>query len=192
MTELDSKRPAFTIGIRGYDRHQVDEYVDHLQERVEEAEERAHDAETEYIFDEHAAVGPRIAEIFALAEAEARELRERVATEATQLVSEARTEAEAIIDAAEHSAREVKQRAGREHAEMIAELESERERIRDEVMELEQRRAEAIGELNRLRDVLGEAAGGVGGARPRGARALPPGGGETVELPAITAEAEEY
>jgi DivIVA domain-containing protein len=192
MTELDAKRPEFTVGLRGYDRAQVDQYLEHLQERVEEAEERAHDAEHEYIFDQHAAIGPRIAEMFALAEAEARELRDRVATEATQLVSEARTAAEAITDAAERSAREAKERTRREHAEMVEELEAERDRIRDEVTELELRQAEAIADLNRLRDVLGEAAGVVGGGRTTTTQALPAGDGETIELPAVAAEAEEY
>jgi len=153
------KKPEFTIGIRGYDRAQVDRYIDYLQGLVVEADERAHSAETEYVFDQHAAVGPRIAEIFALAEAEARELRERVATEATQLVSEARTEARAIVDAAEHSAQDATDRARRDHEDMLAELQNERDRIREEVAELEMRKAEAIGELNYLRDVLGQAAG---------------------------------
>jgi DivIVA domain-containing protein len=191
MTDMDTRRPEFAVGIRGYDRSQVDQYVEELEERVEEAEERAHHAETEYIFDQHAAVGPRIAEIFALAEAEARELRERVATEATQLVSEARTEAKAIVDAAERSAREITERARREQAEMLAELTRDRDHICDEVEELELRRAEGISALNRLRDALGDAAGLVGGGREATTEALPPGD-ETIELPAITGDTEEY
>ncbi len=192
MTDLDTKRPEFTVGIRGYDRSQVDQYVEELEERVQEAEERAHDAETEYIFDQHAAIGPRIAEIFALAEAEARELRERVTTEGAQLVSEARTEAGTIIDAAERSARDVRERARREQAEMLAELERDRDRIYDEVAELELRRAEAIAELTRLRDALGDAAGLVSRSHATTTELLPPGDGETIELPAVSGEAEEY
>ena len=192
MTALDPRNPEFAVGIRGYDRAQVDRYIEYLQGLVEEADERARDAQTEYVFDEHAAIGPRIAEIFALAEAEARELRERVASEATELVSEARTEAKAIIDAAERSARDVTERARHDHAELLDELESERDRIREEVAELELRRADAIGELNRLRDVLGEAAGLVGGGRESTTRALPAGDGETIELPAIASDTGEY
>ena len=191
MTDLDTKRPEFTVGIRGYDRSQVDQYVEELQERIEEAQQRAQSAETEYIFDQHAAVGPRIAEIFALAEAEARELRERVATEATQLLSEARTEAQAIVDAAERSARDVTGRARREQAEMLDELTRDRDRICDEVAELELRRAEAISELNRLRDALGAAADLVRGSHATPTEALP-AGDETIELPAIASETEEY
>ena len=191
MTDLDTRRPEFTIGIRGYDRTQVDEYVEYLKNLIVEADGRARDAETEYVFDEHAAVGPRVAEIFALAEAEARELRERVASDATRFVSDARVEAKAIIDAAEHAAREVKERLRRDQAEMVTELESHRDRIRDEVAALELRRTEAIAELNRLRDTLGEAAGALGSGRPTAKQALPRGDGETVELPAIAEDIDE-
>jgi cell division septum initiation protein DivIVA len=192
MTALDPKNPEFTVGLRGYDRTEVDRYIEYLQGLVEEADQRAREAHAEFVFDEHAAIGPRIAEIFALAEAEARELRERVVSEATQLVSEARTEATAIVDAAEHSARETRERARHDHAELLDELEGERDRIREEVAELELRRAEAIGELNRLRDVLGEAAGLIGGGQTDTTRALPPGDEETVELPPLTADTGEY
>jgi DivIVA domain-containing protein len=191
MTELDTRNPEFTVGIRGYDRAQVDEYVDYLKRLVADAEQRARDAEAEHEFDEHAAVGPRIAEIFALAEAEARELRDRVSTQFGGLVDEARTDARAIIDAAERAADEVRERAEREHVAMLSELDSDRKRIRDEVTILERCKAEAIGELNRLRELLAEAAGVVGrAAESGGARiALPTQvispSDETVELPAI-------
>jgi DivIVA domain-containing protein len=191
MTELDTRNPEFTISIRGYDRTQVDEYVDYLQGLVADAEQRARDAAAEYEFDEHAAVGPRITEIFALAEAEARELRDRVGTQSSSLVGEARTEARAIIDAAERAADEIRERAERDHVVMLSELDAYRERIRDQVGVLERRKAEAIGELNRLRELLGEAAGVVGraadsgGARAAVTQVIGPGD-ETVELPAIT------
>jgi DivIVA domain-containing protein len=192
MTELDTRNPEFTVGIRGYDRTQVDEYVNHLQRLVADAEQRARDAAAEYEFDQHAAVGPRIAEIFALAEAEARELRDRVSTQSSGLVGEARTEARAIIDAAEHAADEIRERAERDHVVMLSEFETYRERIRDQVAVLERRKAEAIGELNRLRELLGEAAGVVGRAAELGGASVTVAthvigpGDETVELPAIT------
>lgn len=193
MAELDTeiRAPEFTIALRGYDRAQVDEYVEYVQRLITNADARVRDAETEYVFDQHAAIGPRVAEIFALAEAEARELREQVTTEATEIVSEARVEAKAIIDAAEHAARETRERAQRDHDEMLAEFERDRDRIREEAVALEWRKAEAIGELNRLRAVLGEAAGLVGDDGAPETKALPAPEGATVELPAISAD-EEY
>jgi DivIVA domain-containing protein len=173
MTNLKTRTPEFAMGRRGYDRAQVDEYIDQLRRLVAGAEARARDAESEYVFDEHAAVGPRIAEIFALAEAEARE----------------------ITTTARRSAGELRERVEREHVVMFAELEQERERIRDEVAVLERRKAEAIGELHRLREVLGEAAGIVGNVVEINGRTAPArligGSDETVELPAVTVDLDE-
>ncbi|HEX3805071.1 MAG TPA: DivIVA domain-containing protein [Solirubrobacteraceae bacterium] len=191
MTDLDTRHPEFTVAIRGYDRAQVDEYVDYLQRLVADAEDRARDAEAEYVFDEHAAVGPRIAEMFALAEAEARDLRNQVSQETGELLAEARKETKAIIDAAERSARDVKQRAQRDHEEMLAEFERDRNRIRDEAVALELRKAEAVGDLRRLRDLLGEASGVVARAAAGEPQIEGPSDGETVELPALAASAQK-
>jgi DivIVA domain-containing protein len=173
MPDLKTRSPEFATGLRGYDRAQVDDYIDQLRRLLADAEARAHDAEAEYVFDEHAAVGPRIAEIFALAEAEARE----------------------ITATARQSAGDLRQRVEREHVVMFAELEQERERIRDEVAVLERRKAEAIGELHRLRELLGEAAGVVGDVVEISGRATPTrligGTDETMELPAVTADLDE-
>ena len=196
MTDLDTRSPAFSVGIRGYDREQVDEYIDQLQGLLADARARARDAEAEFLFDEHAAVGPRIAEIFALAEAEARELRDRVSSKSDGLVDEARVEAQAIVQAAEHAAQAITDRAEKDRVEMLEEFQRDRERIRDEVAVLERRKAEAVGELNRLREMLGEAAGVAGNAvGPRGRAGAPPrpigSGDETMELPAVSADLDE-
>ena len=195
MTDLDTKRPAFTSGLRGYDRGQVDAYIDHLHELVADAEARARDAQTEFVHEQHAAIGPRIAEIFALAEAEARELRDTIGSQSTGLVDNARKEAAEIVAAAKQDAAELRDRTERDHVVMFAELEQERERVRDEVAVLERCKAEAVGELNRLRELLGDAAGVVGQvAEIRGRHAprqLPGPGDETVEMPAVTADLGE-
>jgi cell division septum initiation protein DivIVA len=193
MTALTTKTPEFTTGIRGYDRAQVDEYIGYLQDLVADADERARDAHAEFVFDQHAAIGPRIAEIFALAEAEARDLRDNVSSQATGLVDEARREANGILEAAQRAAKEIRERTEREHVVMFAELEQERERIRDEVAVLERCKAETIGELNQLRELLGQAAGVAGHVaegRGRGqapAQLIAPSD-ETAEIPAVTAE----
>jgi DivIVA domain-containing protein len=128
MTELDTRNPEFSVGIRGYDRAQVDEYVDDLKR---------------------------------------------------------------LLADAERSADEIRERAEREHVAMLSEFDSDRRRIRDEVTILERCKAEAIGELNRLRELLGEAAGVVGRATESGGARIPlptqviSGSDETVELPAI-------
>jgi cell division septum initiation protein DivIVA len=196
MTALQTKTPGFTSGIRGYDRAQVDEYIGYLQDLVADADERARDAHAEFVFDQHAAIGPRIAEIFALAEAEARDLRDSISSRTTGLIEEARHEASEILVSAKRAAEEVRERTEREHVVMFAELEQERKRIGDEVAVLERCKAEAIGELNQLRELLGQAAGVVGHvAEMRGRGETPTQliapSDETVEIPAVPAELDQ-
>ncbi len=196
MTDLDTRRrPEFASGIRGYDRAQVDEYIEYLHELVADAEDRANDAQTEVVLDQHAAIGPRVAEIFALAEAEARDMRDGITRQSTGLIDAARKEARELVVAAKRETDEIRERAERDHVVMFAELEQERERIRDEVAVLERCKAEAVGELNHLRELLGEAAGVVGHVAEirgrRGPKQLTSSTGETVELPAVTAELGE-
>jgi DivIVA domain-containing protein len=196
MTALETKTPEFTTGIRGYDRAQVDEYIGYLQDLVADADQRARDAHAEFVFDQHAAIGPRIAEIFALAEAEARDLRDNISSQTTGLIDEARREAREIVVSAKRAAEEIRERTERDHVVMFAELEQERERIRDEVAVLERCKAEAIGELNQLRELLGQAAGVVGHVaeiRSHGEAStqLIAPSDETIELPAVTAESDQ-
>ncbi|MDE3132818.1 MAG: hypothetical protein KGL15_01990 [Acidobacteriota bacterium] len=157
MTDLDAGTPEFTIAANGYDRTQVDAHIAHLERLVADAEERARNAEAEYVFDQHAAIGPRIAEIFALAEGEARELRERFSAEGAALVSEARVVARATVQAAERTARELRERLEHDQRELLAELEQDRARIHGEVNVLESRKGAALAELSRLGALLGEA-----------------------------------
>lgn len=48
MTKRELDKPEFWIGLRGYDREQVDDYIDRLRALVSEAEDRARDAERRY------------------------------------------------------------------------------------------------------------------------------------------------
>lgn len=183
-TALDTENPEFTIAIRGYDRVQVDAYIAHLQQRMSQAEQRARDAEAEYVFDQHASIGPRISEIFSLAENEARELRESVSHERSALLTAAKRQADEMLENAERTTREMQQRARQDYETMVAEFERDRDRIRDEAIALEQHKSEALGELRRLRDLIDGAAGVITvaelGAGDTG------GDGRTIEMRAIT------
>src|SRR5258708_38312316 len=76
-TDLPKPQPEFTAAIRGYDRVQVDEYVERLHLLLGDAEERVRAAEDDLEFSRHATVGPRVSQIFDLAVAESQELRDR-------------------------------------------------------------------------------------------------------------------
>ena len=81
MNAITSDRPEFATAIRGYDRPQVDDYIDRMLHLVAEAEDRARAAESELEFSRHSTVGPRVTEIFELAIAEAKEIQGKTSTD---------------------------------------------------------------------------------------------------------------
>jgi cell division septum initiation protein DivIVA len=156
---IDSRRPEFAIAIRGYDRVQVEEYVERLARLLEEAEERARRAESELEFSAHASVGPRVGEIFELAMAEAKELRAGAERESRDVLAVARANAEELVEEARAKAERITADARAEHEELLSAFASERERLQRSVVELEQRREAVLGQLRRLYEALGSAAG---------------------------------
>ena len=205
MTDLDTRHPEFAVAIRGYDRLQVDEYIERLQNLLVEAEDRARSAESDDSLGAHAEVSPRVAQIFELAGEEARELREKVEREGKELVTTARKEAKAIIAAAQETARGTKEQGLRDHDAMLQEFEQERAQITAHVRELEAQKASVLAELRRLYDSLGAASGLAAVAQDRPAqeqlaqeppaqeqRALEAGVGETTTmvLPGAAAQAK--
>ena len=140
----DTRPLEFSIALRGYDRIQVDEYIDRLHALLEQAEDRVRRAEAPHDSAQVAEVGPRITQIFELAREEADELRERARNEANELVRRARHEADALLRANQD-----------EWDRLLDEYEAERDRIRNEVRTLNERKSLVVGELRRLRETLG-------------------------------------
>jgi cell division septum initiation protein DivIVA len=159
MSDLVKAQPEFTTAIRGYDRLQVDDYVERLHGLLAEAEERSRAAEDDLEFSRHATVGPRVSEIFDLAVAESQELRERVKTDAGALLANAHAEAERLLTAVQREATELRERTQSEHEDLLDELEIEREAAQARLVALEERRMRVMEELKRLHDALGTAAG---------------------------------
>jgi cell division septum initiation protein DivIVA len=148
MSAANEERPQFAVAIRGYDRLQVDEYIDRLTEMVSEAEQRAREAEADLEYSRHTSVGPRVAQIFELAVEEVRELREQAAEEAERLRGSAQEEADEILVRVRFKAEELQ-----------AELDAELDRSRAAIDELDARKEESIRELRRLQEALSAAAG---------------------------------
>ncbi|HWF73855.1 MAG TPA: DivIVA domain-containing protein [Solirubrobacteraceae bacterium] len=197
MTDLDTRHPEFTVAIRGYDRLQVDEYIARLQKLLSEAEGRVKAAESDQDFSSHAAIGPRLAEIFELAAAEARELRSGAERDARELrsgaerdakkrVADAKAYAKELVAEARETARATAEQGESDYERMVAQYEQDRERIRAEVGELEGHRSAILDELGRLHAALGTAMGMVEAPResPR-EEVIALAGSEltTVELP---------
>jgi cell division septum initiation protein DivIVA len=156
---IETRRPEFAIGIRGYDRVQVDDYVERLHRLLEDAEDRARQAESEVEFSAHASVGPRVTEIFELAMQEAKELRGDAEREARDVLAVARANANEIVEEAQAQAERLAADARQDHEEMLVEFARERERMRQSLAELEERRTSVLSALRRLHETLGSAAG---------------------------------
>jgi len=168
MSDITKRKPEFTTSIRGYDRLQVDDYVERLHNLVTYAEQRAREAESELEFREaetelelshHANVGPRVSEILDLAVAESKELRERVKQQADTLFARARREAEGVVESAHVQAAETREQSQRERTDVLAKLDVERHHARGEILELQRRQSELLGNLKQLQDSLGAAVG---------------------------------
>jgi cell division septum initiation protein DivIVA len=158
MTERRA-RPEFATSIRGYDRLQVDEYIDRLHDIASDAEDRARVAESELEFSRHTTVGPRVAQILDLAVEEGKELRERVRVEADRARAEAQTEAEAIAAGARESAELTRTEAERARQEILADADARRREVLGEVERLTESKTRLLGDLGRLQRLLSEATG---------------------------------
>jgi hypothetical protein len=164
MNAINPDRPEFTAAIRGYDRLQVDEYIERLQELVSEAENRARTAESELEFSRHSTVGPRVTEIFELAIAETKELREKTTADCDQARAEAQAEAERFVTVAREKASEIKEQAESEREKVLTALQAERRRAELEIEQLGETKKTMLAELRRLQQALAEAAGIYGEA----------------------------
>lgn len=116
--------PQFSISVRGYDRMQVETYVEQMQHRLDEARarlDRSHDTHTRAVDDLHRrigeledqlaqgerdrlvttepsfhALGEHVGRMLELAQTEANAIRERATHEAEEIVERARHEAERL------------------------------------------------------------------------------------------------
>jgi DivIVA domain-containing protein len=176
MTERP-ERPEFATAIRGYDRLQVDDYIDRLIEITADAEERAGSAEAELEFSRHTTIGPRVGQIFDLAVQEAQELRERVGQEAEQTRTRTRREADETIARARKAADETTASAERRGRETIAGAEATRDEILREVEAVGEQKASLLADLERLQQVLAAAtSAATGGPAPADDRGAEPEG----------------
>lgn len=147
MTDLDTRKPEFSLALRGYDRDQVDGYVQRLQLLLQEAELRAREAESAA---PHPAGKVRALHLVPdpTDEAPARDEDTvqppdaETAAQAANVLEQARKRAQAMIDEATRTAEETRRRSAQEERRLIAQLQHERELLRQELAQLEQRLAD--------------------------------------------------
>jgi cell division septum initiation protein DivIVA len=160
MTERP-EQPEFATAIRGYDKLQVDDYINRLSEIAADAEERARAAEEELEFSRHSTVGPRVGQIFDLAVEEAKDLRRRVSAEAEAMRASARSAVGELISRGNEEARRIRDQTQAERERALADIETERRRAHAEVERLQGAKHVLLSDLARLQEALAAAAGAV-------------------------------
>jgi hypothetical protein len=193
MTESELNKPEFVIGLRGYDRQQVDDYIDRLGGFAAEAEERArvaerrHDAAAADAIKRARAAEASERERAADAERRARaaqaELERRVHTtigpriaqifelavdEAKELRARAEVEADEISSSARNEVEEACALARRE----LNEIEAKCERGRREIAQLEAKEEVLVADLRQLQSALQTVASLIG--NPEHAKMIQP------------------
>jgi cell division septum initiation protein DivIVA len=148
------EQPKFAISMRGYDKLQVDDYVERLRDIATDAEERARLAESELEFSRHATVGPRVAQILDLAVEEAKELRDRVDAEVERTRSHARAQCDETVARARDTAAQIQAEAESARTDILADADAKRLAVLAEVERLSRSRGALLRELERLQHVL--------------------------------------
>jgi DivIVA domain-containing protein len=151
------EQPRFATSMRGYDRLQVDDYVERLRDIVADAEERGRLAESELEFSRHATVGPRVSQILDLAVEEAKELRDRVDAEVERTRSQAQAQCEEMVARARDTAARTCEEAEVSRHDILADADAKRLAVLAEVERLTRSRGALLRELERLQNVLSQA-----------------------------------
>jgi len=157
------RSPGFTIARRGYDKHEVDRFLEQLVDWLET--DAAQDIGQVAVTRKLELVGKSTAHILLTTEQEAQELRRQTEEDCAQLRAQAEADAHEVREAADAYAKQVRAKADddarrtREDAtaeatETIEEGLRRRGQIDDQINELETHRAGVLDGLGRLRAEL--------------------------------------
>ena len=134
--DLDRLRnPGFSFGRRGYDRHEVDRFLEQLVDWLETdaARDLGHVAITRKL----ELVGKSTTHVLLAAEQESEELLRQAEADIAELRKQAETDAQGVRDAADEYAQKARDDANAEASETIEEGLRRRARIDDEIKELD-------------------------------------------------------
>lgn len=159
------RSPGFTLARRGYDKHEVDKFLEQLVDWLET--DAANDIGQVAVTRKLELVGKSTAHILLTTEQESQELKRQTEADCTELRAQAEADAAEVRDVADTYAREVRARADEdarrtreaataEATETIEEGLRRRRQIDDEIHDLEGHRDEVLEDLGRLRAELGE------------------------------------
>ena len=173
--------PGFTLGRRGYDKHEVDRFLARLADWLET--DAASEIGQMAITRKLELVGKSTAHILMTTEQESAELRRNAEEECAQMISEAEASALQTREAADEYAKQTRasadadaQRLGAQASaqarETIEEGDRRREQVESVIADLEVRRDDVLADLDRLRSELGSTvsahrkAAGTNGKKP--------------------------
>ncbi len=158
------RSPGFTEARRGYDKHEVDKFLEQLVDWLET--DAAEDIGQVAVTRKLELVGKSTAHILLTTEQEAQELKRQTEEDCAQLRAKAETDAQKVRDAADAYAKQVRaqadddarrarEEAAAEATETIEDGLRRRGQIDDQINELETHRAGVLDGLGRLRAELG-------------------------------------
>jgi DivIVA domain-containing protein len=151
--DLDRLRnPGFSFGRRGYDRHEVDRFLEQLVDWLETdaARDLGHVAITRKL----ELVGKSTTHVLLAAEKEAEELLRQAEADIAELRKQADADAEGVRKAADDYAQKARKDANAEASETIEEGLRRRALIDEEIKELDARRDAALERMEQLRAEL--------------------------------------
>jgi len=179
MSFVQTDRPAFRVVRRGYDRVQVEKYLDSLEVEVGGRQQAKTPAEDSASQARYAAVSDHVAQVMQALDDEVERLRVQANEEVERMLSEARADADRIQQDAESRANEVRSLANdalqeaRQAADVIQSdakkraeatlatadrfLNGARQQAGRVLSDLEHRRRSLYGKLRRSRNAVDEA-----------------------------------
>ena len=149
------RSPDFTIVRRGYDKHEVDKFLEQLVDWLET--DAAQDIGEVAVTRKLELVGKSTAHILLAAEQEAQELKRQSEDDCAELRAQAEADAQTLRANADDDARRAREEAKAEAAETIEEGLRRRGQIDHQIHELEDHRAAVLEDLGRLRAELSAA-----------------------------------
>jgi DivIVA domain-containing protein len=149
------RSPDFTIARRGYDKHEVDKFLEQLVDWLET--DAAQDIGEVAVTRKLELVGKSTAHILLTTEQEAQELKRQSEEDCAELRAKAEADAQTLRANADDDARRAREEATAEATETVEEGLRRRGQIDDQIHELEDHRAGLLDELGRLRAELGAA-----------------------------------
>ena len=146
------RSPDFTIVRRGYDKHEVDKFLEQLVDWLET--DAAQDIGEVAVTRKLELVGKSTAHILLTTEQEAQELKRQSEEDCAELRAQAEADAQTLRANADDDARRAREEAKAEAAETIEEGLRRRGQIDHQIHELEDHRAAVLEDLGRLRAEL--------------------------------------